>query len=249
MLKRGINAERLKEFLLSRGLTREFHELVKKSLREAHGIIVSNSVIAKMLAPFNNNIHIIPGGVDIDRFTNSWRKNSKHHRKVILMAGRVDDYAKGLSVLKRACEKLWLKRKDFIVKITSRKKIDKPFIRSTGWLLFDKLPHLYEQADICVIPSLWPEPFGLVAVEAMAAARPVIASRAGGLKHIVVDKKTGFLVEPGNAEDLAEKIEILLDDADLRNTMGQKARKIAEDKYDWSDIIKKYYLPLLGPIR
>ena len=237
----------IKELLLSRGLTEEFYELVKKSLRGAYGIIVSNSATARMLSPFNKNIHIIPGGVDICKFSNSENGKSRRRRKNILMTGRVDDSEKGLKVLIAASKKLWTKRRDFIVKVTTSKKIDEPFIKSTGWLPFDKMPRLYNQADICVFPSIWPEPFGLVAVEAMAAGRPVIASNTGGLKQIVVNGETGFLVRPGDAGDLAEKIEILLDNSKLRNRMGQKARERAQEKYDWSNIIKKYYLPLFTP--
>jgi glycosyltransferase involved in cell wall biosynthesis len=247
IIKKGAKEEGFKEFLLSRGLTKEFHGLVTQSLRRVYGIIVSNSAIAKMLSPLNKNIHIIPGGVDIDKFSDSGMKKSERHRKNILMTGRVDDYAKGLDVLMAASKKLWLKRKDFIVNVTSRKKIDQPFIKSTGWVPFDRLPRLYKQADICVFPSIWPEPFGLVVVEAMAAGRPVIASKVGGLKQVVVDKETGFLVMPGDADDLAQKLEILLDNSNLRNKMGQKARERVEEKYDWRDIIKKYYLPLFTP--
>ncbi len=234
----------IKELLLSHGLTGGFHELVKRSIRSAHGIIVSNSILAKMLSGLNKSIHIVPGGVDINKFSGSGNGKIRYRRKNILMTGRVDDDEKGLSVLMASSEKLWRKRRDFLVSVTSKKKINKPFIKSIGWFPFDKLPRLYQRADICVFPSLWPEPFGLVAVEAMAAGKPVIASRIGGLKRIVVDKETGFLVEPGNVDELAAKIEILLDDVNLRKKMGQKARKRAEEKYDWNKIIKKYYLPL-----
>ncbi len=247
MLEKGKRDYEVKELLLSRGLTEEFHKLVKQSIKGAYGIIVSNSVIAKMLSGLNNNIHIIPGGVELDKFSYSSGKKSNYKRKIILMTGRVNDKAKGLAVLLAASQKLWRKRKDFIVKVTSRKKINKPFIKSIGWLPFDKLPRLYRQADICVFPSIWPEPFGLVAVEAMAVGRPVIASKTGGFRQIVVDKETGFLVKPGDVDDLIKKIEILLDNPKLRNTMGQKARERAQESYGWSKIIKKYYLPLFTP--
>jgi len=67
------------------------------------------------------------------------------------------------------------------------------------------------------------------------------------LKQIVVDKETGFLVKPGDADDLAQKLEILLNNSNLRNKMGKKARERAEERYDWGKIIKKYYLPLFTP--
>jgi radical SAM superfamily enzyme YgiQ (UPF0313 family) len=247
IIKKGIKQESIKELLLSRGLTKEFHKIVKQSLSGVYGIIVSNSAIADMLSPLNKNIHIIPGGIDIDRFGKTRGRNSPRQRKIILMTGRVNDRAKGLDVLIAACKILWSKRHDFIVNVTSSKEAGEPFMRSMGWLPFDKLPRLYKQADICVFPSIWPEPFGLVVVEAMAAGRPVIASRVGGLSQIVVDKETGFLAKPGDAHDLAKKIETLLNNSSLRNKMGKKARERAEGKYDWTNIIKKYYLPLFTP--
>jgi glycosyltransferase involved in cell wall biosynthesis len=69
----------------------------------------------------------------------------------------------------------------------------------------DPSPH-YSWADVAVVPSTQPEPFGLVAVEAMAAARSVIAANHGGLSEIVIDGVTGSLVLPGSTESLAAAI-------------------------------------------
>lgn len=243
IMAKGLEHFQIKELLLSRGLTKEFHSLVKRSIAQAHGIIVYNQEAARILRPFNRNVYVVPGGVRTREFYFPEHERPRQ-RKNILMTGRVDDEEKGLSVLVTSCKKLWQKRKDFLVNVTSRRKIDKPFIRSTGWLPFDSIPRLYRQADICVFPSLWPEPFGLVAVEAMSAARPVIASNTGGLKEVVVDGVTGFLVKPGDSDELAEKIDILLEDGRLRKKMGRNGRKRAEEKYEWEKIMRKYYLPL-----
>jgi glycosyltransferase involved in cell wall biosynthesis len=78
-------------------------------------------------------------------------------------------------------------------------------------------------ADICVVPSL-DEPFGLVALEAMAAGRPVVASRVGGLSEVVRHGETGLLVEPGNPKVLAGAIEKLQTGADLRRRLGEAGR-------------------------
>ena len=76
-----------------------------------------------------------------------------------------------------------------------------------------------------LVPSVWPEPFGLVALEAMSAGRPVIASRTGGLIDIVADEETGFLVQPGDPLALRQAIERLLADSDLRSRMGQAGQR------------------------
>lgn len=80
-------------------------------------------------------------------------------------------------------------------------------------------------SDIAVIPSTEPESFGLVAVEAMAAGKPVVASRLGGMTDIVVDGETGYLFEAGSADSFAEKLDILLESPHLAFDMGSAARE------------------------
>jgi glycosyltransferase involved in cell wall biosynthesis len=80
---------------------------------------------------------------------------------------------------------------------------------------------------MALVPSIWPEPFGIVAIEAMASGRPVIASRIGGLADIVSDGQTGYLVQPGDALALQAAIERLLSDETLRKEMGQAAQRQA----------------------
>ncbi|MGE4170286.1 MAG: glycosyltransferase [Candidatus Margulisiibacteriota bacterium] len=76
--------------------------------------------------------------------------------------------------------------------------------------------------DVVICPSDY-EPFGLVAIEAMALAKPVVASDVGGLSEIVLDGETGFLVPPKNSDALAEKLALLADNA-LAKTMGKKGQ-------------------------
>ena len=109
----------------------------------------------------------------------------------------------------------------------------------------EKLHKLYRKLDICVVPSLWPEPFGIVALEGMACGRPVIATRVGGLQEIVVDEETGCLVDPGNVEQFADRLERLMDDPDLRAKMGEKGRARVLADFTWDQIVKKHYLPLM----
>jgi glycosyltransferase involved in cell wall biosynthesis len=74
-----------------------------------------------------------------------------------------------------------------------------------------------------VVPSVWSEPFGLVAIEAMASGVPLVASRIGGLVDIVEDGVSGLLVTPGDAGELREGIRRLLSDPDLRLALGREA--------------------------
>lgn len=81
---------------------------------------------------------------------------------------------------------------------------------------------VWSAIDIAVVPSVEPEPFGLVAVEAMLAKKPVIAFNHGGLTEIVKHNSTGFLVEPNNLEELIKAIDMLVIDKDLRLKMGEE---------------------------
>lgn len=83
---------------------------------------------------------------------------------------------------------------------------------------------VWESSDVVVVPSTDPEPFGRVAIEAMAFAKPVIAAAHGGLVEIVEDGVTGMLFVPRQADALAQAMRALAIDAVLRMSMGSKAR-------------------------
>jgi starch synthase len=85
------------------------------------------------------------------------------------------------------------------------------------------MPQYYQRATICVVPSLW-EGFGYVCAEAMACGVAVVASRTGGLAEIIEEEKSGILVEPGNAKDLAAAVLNLIGDPERRARIGAGAR-------------------------
>jgi glycosyltransferase involved in cell wall biosynthesis len=95
-------------------------------------------------------------------------------------------------------------------------------------------------AWVQAIPSLWTEPFGLVAVEAMMRGTAVVASASGGLAEIVRDGKTGFLVPPGDAEALTEALVHLLQDRELAEQMGRAGRKIALAHFSESTFVNRF---------
>ena len=110
----------------------------------------------------------------------------------------------------------------------------------------------YSHAAVFCCPSIY-EPFGIINLEAMACGTAVVASAVGGIKEVVVDGETGFLVpleqmkespfEPLNPEkfsrDLAGKINQLMKDGQLREKFGKAGRKRAEEKFSWSTIAEK----------
>ncbi len=96
-----------------------------------------------------------------------------------------------------------------------------------------EVPTLMGAFDVSLLPSRR-ETFGLVVIEAMAAGLPVIATRAGGVPEIVDHGETGLLFDPGDTETLARHIRRLAEDASLRESLGRRARKAAEGRYDYA---------------
>lgn len=90
---------------------------------------------------------------------------------------------------------------------------------------------LYEQADIFVMPT-YRDSFGMVYLEAMASGLPVVAGRISAVPEIVDQGKTGFLVSPGNREELARALEALITDPPLRQRIGLAGRRVVEARFD-----------------
>jgi glycosyltransferase involved in cell wall biosynthesis len=101
-------------------------------------------------------------------------------------------------------------------------------IRLVGWVDHSEIDAYYEKASIVIIPSVWPENFPTVCNEAMSVGRPVIGTRIGGIPEIIDDGINGYLVEPKNPEQIAEKVIKLFAESTLLITMGRNARKKAE---------------------
>ena len=80
------------------------------------------------------------------------------------------------------------------------------------------------KARALILPSIWWEPLGLVVYEAYDYFRPVLAASSGGLPEIVVDRETGLLHEPGNAEQLAQQVMQLETDGESSRAMGRQGR-------------------------
>ncbi len=101
-----------------------------------------------------------------------------------------------------------------------------------GVTVIRNAPHAQVMASwmhcaVGVVPSIWPEPFGQVAIEAMMCGKPVIASAIGGLRDVIVDGESGLLVEPGNAGALRDALRDLLLHPDKREQMGLAGKKRA----------------------
>lgn len=101
----------------------------------------------------------------------------------------------------------------------------------SGWIDREKLSQYYQKASIVVVPSVWPEPFGLVGIEAMSYGKPVVAFNVGGIPEWLEDGVTGFLIQPYNVKEMAERIDYLLENPDVAREMGMQGRKRVEAEF------------------
>ena len=104
----------------------------------------------------------------------------------------------------------------------------------------EKIRVVWDSCDIAVVPSTEPEPFGMVALEAMASGKPVVAARHGGLAEIVLQRKTGLLFEPNDAQALAAALASLIADKALRESMGATGRMRLESDFSLTRYVQSF---------
>ena len=152
-------------------------------------------------------------------------------RRRVVFAGRLV-HEKGVHVLIRAAREV---DAEFIIcgdgrllepmrRLARRCGVDGR-VSFKGWLSSERLAEEFANASVVVVPSLWPEPFGLVGIEALAAGRPVIASATGGVGDWLDDEISGRCVKPGDVDDLAQALNQLLADPDRQRAMGMAGRE------------------------
>jgi len=108
-----------------------------------------------------------------------------------------------------------------------------------GWVDPGDIPKVVAKATAVVMPSRH-EPFGLVALDAALMARPIVASRVGGLAEVVTHRETGLLVEPEDSAGVAEALAFLLENHDLAAEMGRVARERAQEVFSWNRCVSGY---------
>jgi glycogen(starch) synthase len=214
----------------------------------------------------DDKLVMVPNGVNTHIYENVEKQDLKSFRikfalpeeKLVLFVGRLV-YEKGAHVLINAIPKVLEKidAKFVIVGSGYMKEQLSNIVRSmglthkvlfTGFVEDETLLKLQKCADVSVVPSLF-EPFGIVALEAMAAKSPVVVSDTGGLSEIVEHDSTGVKVYPNNPDSLAWGITKILLDENYKNRIRENAYKKVQEKYDWDKIAqqtKRLYEAVLG---
>jgi alpha-maltose-1-phosphate synthase len=195
---------------------------------------------------------VIHNGIDPERFRRTTARDQLDRLRVtppyVLFVGRITDQ-KGIFHLLEAAPAL----PDGVQLVLCAAAPDTPEIEerlrrtlarhpNAHWIgemvPVDEVMQLYSHASVFVCPSVY-EPFGLINLEAMACGTPVVASAVGGILEVVQDGVTGFLVEPGRPDQLAEKIGRLLADPAQARSMGQAGRKRVEERFSWDSVAER----------
>ncbi len=124
-----------------------------------------------------------------------------------------------------------LKDKAELLKLNDR-------VKFVGFIPHRETPLYLHASHIFVRPSL-SEGMGVSFVEAMAADLPVIATNVGGIPDFLTDRKTGLFCEVQNPKSVAEKVEELMNNKELRDSIVKNAREMVKEKYDWNLISKE----------
>ena len=205
----------------------------------------------------DDKLVIINNGINVNKFDGCAydvevrRKYAMDHERIVFFVGRVVN-EKGVAVLVEAMPRVISQYNDVKFVIVG-KGPQKEYLQSrvyelgiggkvyfTGYLEDNDLRVLYKCVDVAVYPSLY-EPFGIVAIEAMLAGIPVVASDVGGLGEIIENDVDGKKCLAGNSNSLAECIlDILKDSVKAKNMMFRAREKVLK-QFNW-DVLERDYM-------
>ncbi len=240
-------------------------QVEKQILEEADCIVATSPQEDQMLRSLvstEGNVQVIPCGTDLQNFRVIPRAEARAKlgfgsaEKLVLYVGRFDP-RKGIETLVRAFAKLrqesesaekiklvivggseagqpdGLERQRIGELVESLGIVDA--VLFVGRVGHDLLPMYYTAADVCVIPSHY-EPFGLVAIEAMACGTPVVASAVGGLRFTVLPEETGLLAPPQDVDAFASSIDRILSDELWAKKLRKRATERVQQNFSWSSV-------------
>jgi glycogen(starch) synthase len=192
-----------------------------------------------------DHVQLIPNGVDVD----VWAPIGDQYRSRLVLAwGRVQ-YEKGFQVLAQAIGRLRGRvpgircviagRGPYLPELQSQVDIEgvSDLVHLAGYVTDEELRSLLHEAGCVVIPSLY-EPFGIVALESLAANAPTIVARTGGLAEIMEDTEASLMFDPGNAKELATRIERVLMNSHVSQNMQAQGAEILHARFSWDAIAR-----------
>lgn len=230
-----------------------FHKkILQFNFKKTDMVLATSKAIESAIRAISEaKVEIIPFGINTEVFVpmNVERNFSKD--SIVIGTIKSLEAIYGIDLLihafKRVCEKhANIEMKLFIVGGGTKEERLKNLVKElnlksdtvfAGKLEFNKIVQYHNMIDIFVNVSR-NESFGVSVLESSACEKPVIASNIGGLKEVVVNNKTGFLIESENIDAIADAMEKLILDKNLRKEMGINGRKFVKEKYEFSTNIK-----------
>jgi glycogen(starch) synthase len=197
----------------------------------------------------SEKVHLVPNGIDVDLWSSRSGDDtvpSPTGGPLVIAWGRIQ-YEKGFQVLARAIAHLRPQvpglrcviagRGTYLPELQTQIDMEgvSDIVQLAGFVADDELRALLRQAACVVIPSLY-EPFGIVALEGMAAGAPTIVARTGGLAEIVEGTGAGVLFEPNNHHELAERIAEVLADPAAASRLCVEAGALLRSTYTWDAV-------------
>lgn len=192
-----------------------------------------------------DKVRMIYNGIDLSQFADIPEKKMLSKPAQLVVVGRLEPQKGHMALLnalryvKQPVE-LTIVGEGSLRNMIERKIVDlglENCVRCVG--VQTDMPAVYKQSDIVVMPSLW-EGFGLVAIEAMAAGRPVIASNIDGLRELITKKKTGMLVNMDKPDAVARAIDEIIADDGLRTQLVSAGRASVQQKFSIDQMIAEY---------
>lgn len=196
-----------------------------------------------------NGVELPPPGGDPGGASAVRRRYAADGEPLIFFVGRLV-YEKGVDLILRALPRV-LERHPRAVLVVSGTGPEEAALRRlagelgvagkvrfTGHISDEERNMLYRAADVAVFPSRY-EPFGIVALEAMAHGLAVVAARVGGFAEVIEAGRTGLLFEPENPWDLAERLDSALSDPGLRAALAAQGRRLVEAEYHWEKVAQR----------
>ncbi|OMF31772.1 glycosyl transferase family 1 [Paenibacillus sp. FSL H8-0548] len=221
------------------------------------------TIVVSKVPEAASKLRVVYPGVDTLRFPSQYsvegaairdslrRKRGLSNKKVVLFMGRLIPL-KGVHHLLNIVPQLAKNHPELVVvivgspfygshrKTSYARKLEHLGRKSPGYVRFvpyvphSEVPGWMLAADVVVVPSGQREAFGLVNVEAMSCGVPVVATRAGGMKEIIRDGETGYLINEENIEtEMRERLSQLLHDKQLRQMLGEHSRERVEQTFTW----------------
>lgn len=219
-----------------------FRNVAARNIVNSHSsYVLAISDVMKRALEANGieRVETVHNGIDIDEWTPHDLDMDIKLKPTVTLPGRISD-EKGAEALLKAVAEIYQPNRPAIVFLGNNPRYESKlraladtmglgeFIEITGWLSLDKVRGALANAQIVTTPSIYPDPFNLGNIEAMALGIPVIGTCFGGAPEIIVDGETGYIVDPRDSRAFSARLAELLGDRELRHSMGRAGRKRVE---------------------